>query len=150
MLCIVTRLVSHDLILNRIRKWLHPLHGPHRTVTTHTVYSDSDLCHSGFKPEEGGGKKWERILQWTLLKLCILSEKWLRFLLNHLKSITLDSIFIYNRLQATVNFLHVPIFGFKAMVDWSWDSSSDLLRHLMLPLNYVWVIGQPWPLTRFL
>lgn len=28
---------------------------PHGTVTTHTVYSDSDLGHLGFKPEEGEG-----------------------------------------------------------------------------------------------
>lgn len=52
MLCVVIKLVSHDLMLNRVRKWLHPLHGPHRAVTTHTVYSDSELCHSLFKPEE--------------------------------------------------------------------------------------------------
>ena len=30
--------------------------GPHRTLTTHTVYSDSDLGHLGFKPEERGKK----------------------------------------------------------------------------------------------
>lgn len=35
--------------------------GPHRTVTTHTVYSDSDLGHLGFKPEEGRGE----ILPWN-------------------------------------------------------------------------------------
>lgn len=29
--------------------------GPHRAVTTHTVYSDSDLGHLGFKPKERGG-----------------------------------------------------------------------------------------------
>ena len=67
--------------------------GPHRTVTTHTVYSDSDLGHLGFKPKErgGGARKGgaNPTLEQTLLKLCILDEMRPRILLEiYLKSIT--------------------------------------------------------------
>lgn len=60
-------------------EWLHPLHGPHRTVTSHTVYSDSKLNHSLFKLEVWCGGK---IQSWTIPKYVFFSGQSRTFLYN--------------------------------------------------------------------
>ena len=107
--------------------------GPHRTVTTHTVYSDLNLGHLGFKPEERGGGEsnpgmnaFETLYSWWNAAKDSLKNL---FKINYW-----DRIFIYNGLLATAYFLcfHPALESGLEL-----ESSLCLPGYLMPPPNYV-------------